>query len=521
MLVFIPADRYNHPTVLLYRQLSSPTAPAGIGQLTFPPGPSPFRTPGRGPPVPICRLSAGNGGISLKQKIPDKSSFHRRLFALVLPMAAQNLLSALLSASDALMLGFLDQNSLSAVSLASQVQFVFSLFLDAAIIGTTILSAQYWGQGNVRAVEKILGNTLRLSLLIGAVFCLAALGAPRLLMRVFTPEEELIDLGASYLRIVSISYLLGGFSQIILCVMKNTRRTLRSTVYASVSVVLNVALNALLIFGLLGFPRMGIRGAAAATSVSRLLEVLLTLWENRRFRTVRLRLSHLLRADRELFRQFRRHTAPVLANEMSWGLGVTMFSVIMGHLGSDAVAANAIGQIVKNIAACFCSGLGAGAGILTGNLLGAGKLEQARREGGKLVRISLLSGAVSGLVLLSFSPLVMRFGEYLSGTAREYLRFMLYVCSFYMIGKSVNGTVIAGIFCAGGDTRFGFYCDTVNMWCLIIPMGLLAAFVFHAPPPLVYLLLSLDEFTKMPAEWIHYHKYRWVRNLTTERSEPS
>lgn len=454
----------------------------------------------------------------MSRKISEQPSFHRRLFALVLPMAAQNLMNALLSASDALMLGLLDQSSLSAVSLAAQIQFVFSLFMDAAIIGTTILAAQYWGKGDTRSVEKIQANTLRISCLIGAAFCLAALAVPRSLMRLFTPDEELISLGASYLRIVSASYLLGGFSQIVLCVMKNTGRTLRSTVYGSASVILNVILNALLIFGLLGFPRLGIRGAAIATSISRLAEVLLVLWENRRFRNVRLHFSDMFHGDRALLRQFRRHTAPVLANEMSWGLGVTMFSVIMGHMGSDAVAANAIGQIVKNIAACFCNGLGVGAGIMIGNLLGAGKLEQAKQEGGRLVRVSAGSGIISGLALLAGSPLVMQFAGHLSEAAQGYLRFMLYVCCYYMVGKSVNGTVIAGIFCAGGDTRFGFLCDTINMWCVIVPLGLLAAFVFRWPVPVVYFLLNLDEFTKMPAEWIHYHKYKWVRNLTAERS---
>ena len=447
-----------------------------------------------------------------------QSSFYRRLFSLVLPMAVQNLLNALLSASDALMLGLLDQSSLSAVSLAAQVQFVFSLVMDAAIIGTTILAAQYWGKGDTRAVEKIQANTLRVSFVVGACFCLAALAAPQFLMRLFTPDDELISLGASYLRIVSMSYLFGGFSQILLCVMKNTGRTIRSTVYGASSVVLNAALNALLIFGLLGFPRLGICGAAIATSISRFAEVLLVLYENRRFREVKLWLQDILHGDRELFRQFRRHTAPVLANELSWGLGVTMFSVIMGHLGSDAVAANAIGQIVKNIAACFCNGLGVGAGIMIGNLLGAGKLEQAKKEGGRLVRVSAVSGIISGLVLLACSPLAMQFAGHLTGTAQGYLRFMLYVCCYYMAGKSMNGTVIAGIFCAGGDTRFGLVCDTVNMWCVIVPMGLLAAFVFKWSVPVVYFLLNLDEFTKMPAEWLHYKKYRWVRNLTRDRT---
>ena len=451
-----------------------------------------------------------------KMNDQQNQSFYRRLFSLMLPMAAQNLLNALVSASDALMLGFLDQSSLSAVSLAGQIQFVFSLFMDTAIIGTTILAAQYWGKGEPRTVEKIQANTLRLSCLVGACFCIAALAVPGFLMRLFTPDKTLIELGASYLRIVSVSYLCSGFSQVVLCVMKNTGRTLRSTVYGSVPVILNVALNAVLIFGLLGFPAMGIKGAAIATVVARVMEVLLVLWENRRFREVRVRIPDLLHSDRALLRQFCRHSSPVLANELSWGLGITMFAVIMGHMGSDAVAANAIGQIVKNVAACFCAGFGTGAGIMIGNLLGAGKLEQAKEEGGRLVRVAAVSGAVSGCILLLCSPLVMKLAGHLSDTAQEYLRMMLYVCSYYMIGKSVNGAVISGIFTAGGDTRFGFLCDTINLWCLIIPLGALAAFVFGWSVPVVYFLLNLDEFTKMPAEWRHYHKYKWVRNLTNE-----
>ena len=454
----------------------------------------------------------------MKKSEQTQSSFYSRLFSLVLPMAVQNLLNALVSASDVLMLGFLDQSSLSAVSLAGQVQFVFALFMEAATIGTTILAAQYWGKEDVRSVEKIQANTLRLSCLVGGCFCFAALTVPQFLMRLFTSDPELIGLGASYLRIVSVSYLLSGFSQIMLCVMKNTGRTLRSTVYGSVCVALNVLLNALLIYGLLGCPRLGIRGAGIATVLARGVEVLLVLWENHRCKEVRLRLSDLLHADQPLLQQFVRHTAPLLANELSYGIGYTMFSVIMGHFGSDAVAANAIGQIVKNVAACFCNGLGTATGIMIGNLLGAGQLDQAREDGGKLVRTALVSGVICALVVLLANPLILHFSTNLTETAYEYLRYFLYVCSYYMIGKSINVVVMSGIFCAGADTRFGFICDAINMWCVIIPLGLLSAFVFKLPVPIVYALLNLDEFTKMPAEWRHYHKYQWLKNITTERN---
>lgn len=447
--------------------------------------------------------------------------FYKKLLALVLPIALQNLMTALVSASDALMLGFLNQNSLSAVSLATQIQFVLNLFYAALTIGTTILAAQYWGKGDSETVERILALALRISTGISAAFFLAANLAPGGLMRIFTKETVLIELGIPYLKVVSWSYLCSGISQIYLCVMKNSGRTPRSTVYGSVSVLLNILLNAVLIFGLWGAPAMGIVGAALATVISRLAELLLVLWENRKKDVVRIRLGYLKAPEPWLRRDFYRYTSPVLANELVWGCGFTMFSVIMGHLGNDAVAANSIANIMKNIIACFCLGIGTGSSILVGNELGCGNLERAKEYGGRLCRVSVAAGAASGLLLLGASPFILRwFASNLSGQAQEYLRVMLYVCSYYLIGKSVNSTVIAGIFCAGGDTRFGLYCDIVTMWLIIVPLGLLAAFVWKLPVIMVYVLLNLDELVKLPAVYKHYKQYHWVKNLTVPKQEP-
>lgn len=444
----------------------------------------------------------------------QKDLFYRKLFALVLPMALQNLMTALVGASDALMLGLLDQSSLSAVSLATQVQFVLSLFYSALTIGATVLAAQYWGKGDGEAVEKVLAIVLKVSFIISAVFFLSSLCVPGLLMRIFTSDAELILLGIPYLRLVSWSYLFMGISQIYLCIMKNSGRALLSTIYGSSSVILNIVLNAVLIFGLAGLPEMGIRGAALATVISRAAELLLVIAEHVKKDIVRIRWKYVRRPDRILRKDFYHYTMPVLANEIIWGCGITMFSVIMGHMGNDAVAANSIAGVTKNLISCFCLGIGAGSGIVVGNELGRGNLERAKEYGGRLCRISVVSGVISGAFLLACSPLILRFASNLSVQAQGYLKIMLYICSYYMVGKSISATLIAGIFCAGGDTRFGLICDAVNMWVVIIPMGLLAAFVFQLPVPVVFFLLNLDEILKLPVEYLHYKKYRWVKNLT-------
>lgn len=454
--------------------------------------------------------------MKTKESLQADRVFYKKLFALVIPIAAQNFMTAIVSASDALMLGLQGQTSLSAVSLATQIQFVLTLFYWALTIGATVLAAQYWGKEDADSVEQVLAITFRFSVVISFLFFLAAAFCPEMLMRIFTSEAELIKPGVSYLRIVSGSYLCMGISQVYLCIMKNSGRTLRSTIYGFTAVVLNLILNGILIFGLFGLPEMGIQGAALATLLARIVELALVLLENRKKGVVRIRWEYLKMPDAALQRDYCYYTAPVLANELAWGCGFTMFSVIMGHLGSDAVAANSIANIAKNIMTCFCLGIGTGSGIIVGNELGRGNLKQAKIYGKKLCRTAVVSGVLSGLLLLACSPLFFLFASNLSAQAQGYLKVMLLICSYYLIGKSVNCTVIAGIFCAGGDTRFGLYCDAVTMWVIIIPAGLIAAFWLKLPILWVYFWLNLDELVKLPAVYRHYKKYQWLKNLTVK-----
>lgn len=454
--------------------------------------------------------------MKYKEMAWENKEFYKKLFALALPIAVQNLLSAIVSASDALMLGLQSQTALSAVSLATQVQFVLNLFLVALTIGETVLAAQYWGKNDAESVEQILAISLKISILVSFLFFLAAAFVPEVLMKIFTNEQELIAQGTSYLRTVSGSYLCTGVSQVYLCIMKNSGRTLKSTGYGSSAVIINLILNAVFIFGMFGFPVMGIQGAALATLIARIMELILVLVENQKSEVIRIRLRYLMKPDPILKRSYAHYTSPILANELVWGCGFTMFSVIMGHLGSDAVAANSIANIVKNIIACFCLGISTGSGIIVGNELGCGNLAQAKEFGKKLCHDALVAGVLSGMVLLAASPLVLFFASSLSTQAQEYLKAMLFICSYYLIGKSINSTVVAGIFCAGGDTKFGLYCDAVTMWVVIIPVGVVAAFVLKLPVLWVYFWLNLDEFIKLPVVYLHYKKYKWVRNLTVE-----
>ena len=443
----------------------------------------------------------------------DRREFRRKLTSLILPITFQQFMLAVVSASDALMVGVIGQDLLSAVSLASQITFVYNLFLMAMTIGTSMFAAQYWGKGDKDAVERILGIVLRSSMSVSFVFFSAATFLPGLLMRIFTTDPQLIHYGVQYLQIVGVTYLLCGISQVYLCIMKNSGLASMSMLISSAAALLNIILNAVLIYGLFGAPRMEAGGAAAATAIARGVELLWVLAELTKKGRIKIRFAYIRRPDQGLRKDFWHYTLLVLGNELVWGGGFTMYSVIMGHLGTDAVAANSIANIAKNLIASLAGGIGNGGSIMVGNELGAGQLETAKAYGRKLCHIAVVSGILSGIFLLLLSPLVLEITD-LSPQAEEYLRWMLAMCAVYMVGKYVNGTTVAGIFCAGGDSRFGFLCDAVTLWCFTVPVGLLAAFVFKWPVLAVYFIVNSDEIVKLPAVYRHYRKYKWLKDLT-------
>ncbi len=443
---------------------------------------------------------------------------YKKLFTIVTPIAFQFLMSSLVTASDAFMLGFLDQDSLSASSLAGQAAFLFSLFYGAFVFGSNVLAAQYWGKKDIDSVEEVLAVTMRYSLIVGALFTLGTAFFPEQIMHIFTSDGKLIETGGVYLRTVSLSFVLTGFSQAYYGIMKICDRAKLSSAIGSTSVVINIILNACLIFGLGIFPKMGIAGAALATVISRIFETGFVAFAMIRKLCPALRLKKLIRSSNpDIHRDYWVYTLPILINQLGWGGGVSMYSVIMGHLGSDATAANSIASIVRSIIASFCWGIASGVGILIGGMLGRNEIEKARRAGGSFVRFSIITGAASGLVILALTPLVLKVVS-LEPQAQHYLKYMMFLASYYIIGNSLNSTVIVGIFPAGGDTRFGMMCDVITLWGVVVPLGLIGAFVLKLPVIPVAVILTLDEFVKIPAVYRHYMKFRWLRNITRENS---
>ena len=440
-----------------------------------------------------------------------KRSLRKEIVRLALPIALQQFMTALVGACDAIMLGKLSQDAMSAVSLATQVTFVFNLFMFAFMAGENMFVAQYYGKGDYTGISQVFSLVTKICGCIAVVFLAGTLFFPEQLMRILTNEETLIVLGSEYLRVIGISYVFSGIAQIFLAIMKNCGAVNMSTLINGVTVILNIALNAVFIFGLSGFPKMGIKGAALATVLATVVQFMWSVgYVLCRIRAVKFSLRS---CEKKLFGRFWQKTVPLLINNLAWGIGFSMYSVIMGHLGTDAVAANGIANISKNLVVCFCLGLGNAGSIIVGNRLGADRLQEAKEVGETLTKTAIIAGIVSGLVLIALSPFITKMVD-LTPTARGYLQKMLLISSYYIAGKSVNCMTIGGIFAAGGDSKFGMLCDSVTLWCIIVPLGCICAFILKLLVMVVYFVLNLDEIIKLPVVYKHYKKYKWIKNLT-------
>lgn len=439
--------------------------------------------------------------------------FISKLLHITLPIAFQNLMLASVAAADAIMLGFLNQNSMSSVSLATQIQFIQNMIVFAIVSVESILGAQYWGKKDTVSVSKIFAISLKLSITTSFFFFIGCIFFPRQLMLVFTNEESLILLGMDYLKIAGWSYLLTGISQCYLTLMKISDHPTQTATISSICVLVNIILNAIFIFGFFGLPPMDVKGAALATLFSRIIELIWCITISYKKNYIHLNFNHFFSKHKILFIDFVKCLLPLIGASLFWGIGFTSYTAFMGHLGTDSAAANSVAAVIRDLLCCLCNGICTAAGIMVGNELGAGNLEKGKIYGDRIFKLSMLCGIIITLLTFASTPILSKIIK-LTDKATIYFIQMMIILSIYMFGRTVNTIVINGIFAAGGDTLFDMYSLAVCMWGLAVPLAALGAFVFHWPIYLVYACTCIDEVGKIPWVIHHYKKYKWVKDLT-------
>ena len=446
-------------------------------------------------------------------------NFYKQVWLLIIPMALQNLINVGVQAADVFMLGRVGEKVLSGASLAGQIQFIMTLILFGTTSGATVLTAQYWGKKDTRTIEKILGMGMLIGIGGALAFALAAELIPETLLRIYTNDPEVIAEGVKYLRIVALSYVIMAATQVYLYIMRSIERVVIATVVYGASLIVNIIVNAVLIFGLMGFPKMGIEGAAIGTLISRILGLMIVIWYAKfRNKVVRFHLSDMWNIDKVLLKDFLFYATPVILNKLVWGMGSSANTAVIGHLGSAAVAANSVVQVVRELSTVVVFGVSNATAIYLGKTIGERQYELAKAYGRRFAVLSVITGFIAAGIILVSAPAVSRFMT-LSPEAKSYLMFMFFVMSYFALCQAINTTLVVGVFRSGGDTRFGLRLDATTMWCCSILLGAIAAFVFRASVPVVYALLMSDEVIKVPITVKRFLGYKWIKNVTREQEE--
>lgn len=447
----------------------------------------------------------------------EKKHFYKELMALAIPLALQRLLTALVGASDALMLGRLNQEAIAGVSLANQVSFVMSLFTGAVIGSISVLAAQYWGIKDQTNVKRFLGISIRYAVGISLAFFLPAFFIPERILMIFTNDPGLIRTGAGYLRIVSFSYLFTAVAECFLMMMKVTGYAKISVWISAVIVIVDMTVDLFLIYGIGPFPALGANGSAWSTIVVEVIALIWCLIWSARREEIRIGKEDIFFFSKAYEKDIWKIVPGMLASSLSWGLSLTVHSFILGHLGTDATAAHSVTNVTKQMVECLSLGLSSGMGIMIGGLLGQNKFEEAKKYGAESWHVAFINGLIN-IGLVGMTGTLVYFFYVLEPQAKNFLIRMLVFSALYMFALSYNAMFTVGVFPAGGDSKYDAVSVFFATWCFALPLALLGTFVFHWPVMVIYCVMCLDEIVKVPFIRPHYNRYIWLKNLTRENS---
>ena len=369
-----------------------------------------------------------------------EDQYVHRYIRLAVPIVLQNIVTTAVNSADVIMLGFVGQNALSAGSLANQVMFILQLVYTGISSGVIMLAAQYWGKKDTKTIEHIMGIGMQLSIFISSMFFIMAFFFPHVLMRIFTNDINLITEGIPYLRMVSFSYLFMSFSQVYLCAMRSIERVHFSTVTNAVALILNIIFNAVFIFGLFGAPKLGILGVALATVIARAVEFTICVIDNFIPKAIHFHIKNVLEVNKILFFDFMKYSLPAFGNEIVWGVAFSMYSVIMGHLDSVIVAANAVVVVARNLGTVACFGIADAGAIILGKSIGSGNTDTIKSDSSHFVKITSMSAVVGGIVIFLLRPVFFTMAD-LTPTAKSYLGIMLFINMYYIVGQAFNTAI--------------------------------------------------------------------------------
>lgn len=447
------------------------------------------------------------------KKTKDKD-FYKAMFAIALPITLQNLIASSVNMIDTLMITSLGKESLAAVGLANQVFFFYSVIVFGVATGSAIFIAQFWGKKDILNIRKILGLSLLISCIIGLVFTISAFFAPSSIMKIFTKEVEVVNLGRDYLKIVSLSYIITAISFSFSVASRSIGDAKMPMVVSIISFLTNTLFNYLLIFGKFGFPQLGVKGAAYGTLIARMVEVVLILYAvYSSHGPLAGNFSELSSWDKNYVKKYFKTAYPVILNETFWSLGNVMYSIAYAKIGTEATAAVQITSTVQNIFLVFSRGLANSCTVMVGNKIGEGNEEEAVDYANKFLKIAVILGTFLGVILFFTTDLALMLFRNLPEDLYEASKSMIIVLAIFLPIKMFNGNLIVGVFRGGGDTKFSMMVEMGAVWAVGVPLAFLGATVFKLPVYLVSVLVNMEEVVKAIIGVPRVLSNKWVQNV--------
>lgn len=445
--------------------------------------------------------------------IKDKY-FYKTFFSLFSVVALQNIIVFSVNLADSIMLGTYSEIAMSGVSLANQIQFLLHMFVNGAANGLVVIASQYWGKKHLEPIKKVFSAAFLMGVAMSAVLMAAVLISPEGILGILSDETEIVLMGAEYIKIMAFSYVIFAVTQILIALMRSVE-AVRIGFYTSVlALIFNVSLNYCLIFGRLGFPEMGVQGAAVATLVSRVAELAATLiYVFLIDKRLSLKIRDILSLEKAYFKDYIKAGLPLIGSGGSWGVAMTVQTAIIGRLGAACIGANAVTAPVFQVVSVLYTSSSNASSVLIGKTVGENDIPRVKKYAKKLQILYIVIGLVSCALLLLLRDAIISVYDVTPETAALAATF-INILAVTVIGSSYEAPALCGIVSGGGDTKFVFKNDIIFMWCMVLPLSFLSAFVFNWPVPVTFFILKSDQLTKCLVAVVKVNRYKWIRTLT-------
>ncbi len=442
-------------------------------------------------------------------------SFYKKFFILMIPMALKELISSLVNLVDTIMVGQLGETSIAAVGIANQVYFLFTVFLFGMSCGAGVFASQFWGAGDIKNMRRVLGLNLLLSISLAFIFILGVFTIPKQIFQQFTADPKVMEEGMQYIFIVCIGYLATAVTtcyDMSVCCSENAALPF---ITRAAGLVINVFFNWIFIFGHLGVPAMGVRGAAIATIIARFSEMAIMLSVIYGKKLIQAaKPKELFHFHRDLVVRFFKAATPVILNEMAWAIGITVYTWVFSKISPEAMVVVTIVQNVERLMLVFFHGGGNAAGIFIGKAVGAKKYKTAYVYGKKFAVLSVGLALILSICFVLARPLIL--APYnISPEVYQSAMQLLLIVAFMMNIKSLTFLLIVGVFRNGGDTRAAMFIDIGSVWLIGVPMVALFGLVFHAPLVITYGVMCTEELVKVVVALFRFKSKKWIKNLVS------